>query len=115
VVSDPSVSPVEVAEALVAAAAATCLCNGVLVVHQDGAPALCSEELDGRPCTGIEEPHQRSISCADLFGVGGCEVCASAAPDEDRLVGHAVRVAVAAARRTRCCRHRRARGGGRPG
>lgn len=42
------------------------MCNGCLVLHRDGEIAYCSEELDGKDCTGYSEPH--------LAGVMACRV-----------------------------------------
>lgn len=84
-------------------------CPGTMVLHLDGTPAACSEELDGRCCPGDDRPHLGAISCGDLLGLGGCEACAPAAPAEgwdDPAWRHAVRVGVLAARRQQCRHHR---------
>ena len=44
----------------------TCICDGCLVLHRDGAIAYCSEELDGRPCAGYDKPH--------LAGLMACRI-----------------------------------------
>lgn len=82
-------------------------CPGVLVVHDDGTAAACSEELDGRCCVGSGQPHFGTVSCADLLGMGGCEECTPASADgwDDPAWRHAVRLGVLAARRTRCRQH----------
>jgi hypothetical protein len=42
------------------------ICNGCLVLHNDGEVAYCSEELDGHSCTGYGKPH--------LAGVMACRI-----------------------------------------
>jgi hypothetical protein len=44
----------------------TRMCDGCLVLHRDGAVAYCTEELDGRGCSGYDQPH--------LAGVMPCRV-----------------------------------------
>lgn len=83
-------------------------CPGVLVVHDDGSPAACSEELDGRCCAGPAHQHLGSLSCRELLGMGGCEACAMEAEAgwDDPAWRHAVHRGVLVARRARRCRHR---------
>ena len=54
----------------------TSVCQGILVVHRDGTPVLCSEELSGRPCAAAHayEWHTAIHSCALTF-VHGCPTC----------------------------------------
>lgn len=83
-------------------------CPGVLVVHVDGTAAACSEELDGRCCAGGDHPHVGTITCRDLLGSGGCEVCAPVGEEadwDDPAWRHAMRVGVIAAGRDRCRQH----------
>lgn len=86
-------------------------CPGTMVVHLDGSPAACSEELDGRGCPGGDRPHLGAISCDELLGFGGCEACAPSIADDgwdDLAWRHAVRVGVLATRRHQCRHHRSA-------
>lgn len=91
------------------------VCPGTLVVHVDGTAAACSEELDGRCCSGADVAHRQRVSCRDLLGLGGCDTCGTDLGDlgdhdgldDDPFVRHAVRVAVMATRRPRCHVHRR--------
>ena len=65
-------------------------CRGTLVVHQDGTPIWCSEELDGNTCTGdVLERHRALISCRLAFRLG----CPDCRPDELSGVGAVARAA----------------------
>ena len=77
-------------------------CGGTLLVHVDGEPAACTEELEGRCCAGPGTPHAREVPCEDLLGPGGCEVCALETWTPD-LWRHAVHVGTMA-RAARLCR-----------
>jgi hypothetical protein len=50
-------------------------CQGTLVVHEDGTPIWCSEELDGNTCTDdAVDRHRALISCRVAFRLG-CPDC----------------------------------------
>jgi hypothetical protein len=53
-------------------------CKGSLVVHKDGTPVFCSEELAGRFCAGAlsYERHRIFRSCGLTF-FRGCPECES--------------------------------------
>lgn len=52
------------------------VCEGSLIVHKDGTPVLCSEELSGRSCGGdlTYERHRIFRSCGLTF-LRGCPEC----------------------------------------
>jgi hypothetical protein len=53
------------------------VCKGNLIVHSDGTPALCSEELAGRSCGDLSfERHRIFRSCGFTF-LHGCPKCES--------------------------------------
>ena len=57
-------------------------CQGTLVVHEDGTPIWCSEELDGNTCTDDAfDRHRAFITCRVAFRLG-CPDCR-----HDELVG----------------------------
>jgi hypothetical protein len=82
-------------------------CGGTLLVHSDGEPAACTEELEGRCCAGTDAPHLDEVTCESVLGPGGCEVCALEAWTP-RLWRHAVRVGTMARSARPCRAHRRA-------
>jgi hypothetical protein len=60
-------------------------CDGTLVVHEDGNPIWCSEELAGRPCRDYTfERHRAFMSCRVAFRLG-CPDCGG-----DEVVGAGV-------------------------
>ena len=77
-------------------------CGGTLLVHFDGEPAACTEELEGRCCAGPGLPHARQLACEAHLGPGACEVCAVEAWTP-RMWRHAVHVGTLA-RSARLCR-----------
>jgi hypothetical protein len=84
-------------------------CSGTLVVHGDGSPAACTEELEGRCCAGSGAEHTGpAIGCEDMLGRGGCEICAMESFTA-RDWRHAAHVAAVAARGRRCVAHAGAR------
>lgn len=50
-------------------------CNGCLVVHRDGEVAYCSEELDGKSCTGYGEPHLAGLMACRVTRAQRCSYC----------------------------------------
>jgi hypothetical protein len=83
-------------------------CGGTLLVHIDGEPAACTEELEGRCCAGVDAPHAGELACEALLGPGACELCAMTAWTP-RLWRHAVHVGTMAAGARRCRAHTAAR------
>ncbi len=60
-------------------------CPGRLVVHDDGSAALCTEQLDGRRCSGYNEAmHAGVIPCHAMLEEIPCSYCESLAGN-DRL------------------------------
>jgi hypothetical protein len=82
-------------------------CEGALVVHADGSPAVCTRELEGLACAGTEALHSGGTStCEELLGEGGCEVCAADTAEwEDHEWRHAVHVGRMVHGRQRCREH----------
>ena len=62
------------------------VCKGSLIVHRDGTPVFCSEELAGRSCGDLSYERHRIFRSCGLTYVRGCPDCedqpspASAAP-----------------------------------
>lgn len=84
-------------------------CSGMLLVHVDGSLAACTEELEGRTCAGPEASHRdSSVSCHDVLGLGGCELCS---PEHwgDRDWHHTARIGHMVQHRHRCRTHIRRR------
>lgn len=78
-------------------------CEGTLLVHLDGTPAACTEELMGRCCPGPTAWHGGGTAqCRAMLGPGGCETCEmeSWTDDQWRHAAHVARLA----RRPRHCR-----------
>jgi hypothetical protein len=81
-------------------------CEGTLILHSDGSAAACSEELQGRPCTGPHAAHQGGTArCEEFLGAGGCEQCALDSWDE-RAWRHATHLGGFARTQRRCGLHR---------
>src|SRR5580700_1346138 len=61
------------------------VCRGSLIVHKDGTPLLCSEELAGRSCAGDRsyERHRIFRSCG-LTLLDGCPECEAQAASRVR-------------------------------
>ncbi len=60
------------------------LCSGYLVVHADGTPFYCSEELAGATCEDYRpERHHTVRPCQTVVGYRYCSFCAVA-----MLLGH---------------------------
>jgi hypothetical protein len=56
------------------------LCSGYLVVHADGTPFYCSEELVGASCHDYSaERHHTVRQCQTVVGYRHCSFCAVAA------------------------------------
>lgn len=84
-------------------------CSGRLLMHCDGSPAACTEELDGRMCPGVEALHAGSpVTCEAILGPGGCETCGLEQWSE-RQWRHAVHVGLMSQTTTFCTMHRRVR------
>lgn len=85
---------------------ATRHCDGSLMLHADGTPAACTEELEGRPCAGLEAEHRGpATSCDELLGAGGCELCTIDAWGDDQW-RHAVHLGCSRRHAQRCVAHR---------
>lgn len=84
---------------------ASAVCPGVIIVHEDGSLAACSEELEGRVC-GQPGDHTGSVQCRELFGAAGCEHCSGRQGDA-REVRHALHIATMITRQARCPRARK--------
>lgn len=84
---------------------ASAVCSGVIIVHEDGSLAACSEELEGRVCRQPGD-HTGSLQCRELFGAAGCEHCSGCQRDV-REVRHALHIATMITRQARCPRARR--------
>jgi hypothetical protein len=50
-------------------------CTGTLVVHEDGTPALCSEELRGGRCPDHGYERHRAFEPCRLTSEHGCPRC----------------------------------------
>jgi hypothetical protein len=67
------------------------ICRGSLVVHKDGSPVFCSEELAGRPCEGPSYERHRIFRSCGLTFFRGCPDCegqetAASTPSAARVV-----------------------------
>lgn len=65
-------------------------CKGSLVVHKDGTPVFCSEELAGRSCPDLSYERHRIFRSCGLTFLRGCPDCvnqASAAPSVRATAG----------------------------
>ena len=51
------------------------VCRGSLVVHMDGTPVFCSEELAGRRCDELSYERHRIFRSCGLTFVRGCPQC----------------------------------------
>ena len=56
------------------------VCKGSLILHKDGTPVFCSEELAGRSCGDLSYEHHRIFRSCGLTFPLGCPQCAPAAP-----------------------------------
>lgn len=69
------------------------VCRGSLVLHKDGTPVLCSEELAGRSCIELSYERHRIFRSCGLTFLRGCPDCrddeasASPAPSARAAVG----------------------------
>ena len=53
-------------------------CSGTLVVHEDGTPVWCSEELGGRVCGDRSYERHRSFQSCRVALRLGCPECVGA-------------------------------------
>jgi hypothetical protein len=51
------------------------VCRGSLVVHKDGSPVFCSEEMAGRSCEGLSYERHRIFRSCGLTFFQGCPDC----------------------------------------
>ena len=51
------------------------VCKGSLVVHKDGTPVFCSEELAGRSCADLSYERHRIFRSCGLTFLRGCPDC----------------------------------------
>jgi hypothetical protein len=52
------------------------VCKGSLILHRDGTPVLCTEELAGRSCVDLTYEHHRIFRSCSLTFLRGCPQCA---------------------------------------
>jgi len=55
------------------------VCRGSLVLHKDGTPVLCSEELADRFCDDLSYERHRIFRSCGLTFLRGCPECAPGA------------------------------------
>ena len=81
-------------------------CVGLLLIHRDGQPAACTEELEGRCCPDPRAIHVGGVAgCEQVLGSGGCEQCSLEVWEEGDW-RHAVHVGKLARTNRRCMAHR---------
>jgi hypothetical protein len=51
------------------------VCKGSLVVHRNGTPMLCTEELSGRSCAELSYERHRIFRSCGLTFQRGCPEC----------------------------------------
>lgn len=69
--------------------AAMNVCRGSLVLHRDGTPVLCSEELAGRRCEDLSYERHRIFRSCGLTFLRGCPECDEAVPAAAAVSGSA--------------------------
>jgi hypothetical protein len=51
------------------------VCKGSLILHTDGTPVLCTEELEGRSCGDLTYERHRIFRSCGLTFLRGCPEC----------------------------------------
>ncbi len=64
------------------------VCKGSLVLHRDGTPVFCSEELAGRSCGDLSYEHHRIFRSCGMTFLRGCPECADEAASSQASAAH---------------------------
>jgi hypothetical protein len=51
------------------------VCKGSLILHKDGTPVFCSEQLAGRSCVDLSYERHRIFRSCGLTFARGCPEC----------------------------------------